>query len=116
MYLDDLKKLFHDLADIPSACGYMENMADAGYTKTIDQMISNIDGLSSGRMDPDMRDLSRTSEFFEFYNDKRRYDKIRRILAEELNSKYVMVCNNCNKTYFYANDPTIDGKRHRCVR
>lgn len=115
MYINNPKKLFEDLINIDTIYSYMTAIEDDGNNDNLNELISVVynekdqpfDGTSS-RWDVELGDKQ------QILKDKRTLNGIWNIIQRELNSKYVLVCENCGKEYFYNKNPRYSIDKYRC--
>lgn len=50
----------------------------------------------------------------EMINDSNKLKRIWNVIKRELSSKYVLVCDNCGKEYFYDKKPKYEADRYKC--
>ena len=50
----------------------------------------------------------------EMIADSNKLKRMWNVIQKELNSKYVLVCNNCGKEYLYSKKPKYEVDRYRC--
>lgn len=128
MYINNQKKLFEDLTSVHTIALYMGRIDDFA-KDSLDDLISIIyyhkdelwDSNGLGGEGSSLWDLGE----FEGMKDEQKLrnemiadsNKLKRmwnIIQKELNSKYVLVCNNCGKEYLYNKKPKYEADRYRC--
>ena len=115
MYIDNPKKLFEDLINIDTIYSYMAAIEDDGNSNNLSELISVIynekdqvfDGTSS-RWDIELGNKQ------QILKDNKLVNVIWNIIQRELNSKYILVCENCGKEYFYNKKPKYSLDRYKC--
>ena len=112
MYLDNPKKLFKDLKNIPTMFCYMEACEADGDSEKLQSLFSIVScnrgelhygGEGSCRWDLEQYDTEEDKQ--RVIKDSRTIDWIYKQIQKELKAKYVMECGNCEKCYFYQRKP-----------
>lgn len=129
MYINNPKKLFEDLYNIHTMEDYMDAVRDDGMKDDLYNMVSIIydhkDALwdsqnlgGEGNLRWDLADFEGMKDEQKLRNemiaDSNKLKRIWRIIQKELNTKYVLICNNCGKEYFYSRKPVYDIERYIC--
>lgn len=130
MYIDNPKKLFKDLIRIPTMYDYMvaveedgmkddlHNMVDIVYNQK-DELWDNNHSYGEGSTRWDLAGFEGMSDEQKLRNemiaDSNVLKRIWRIIQKELNSKYVLVCNNCGAEYLYTKQPRYSAERYKCT-
>ena len=115
MYINNPKKLFEDLINIDTIDSYMAAIEDDGNSNNLSELINVVynekdqafDGTSS-RWDVELGDKQ------QILKDKITLNGIWNTIQRELNSKYVLVCENCGKEYFYNKKPKYPVDKYKC--
>ena len=125
MYLENPKKLFKDLYNLPTMYCYMEACAEDGMDEDLRNLFSIVGcnrgelhygGEGPGRWDLEQYDTEEDRQCV--IKDSRTIDRIYKQIQKELKAKYVMECGNCGQCYFYQRKPkytgndTSDGGEH----
>ena len=118
MYIDNPKKLFDDLINIPTMYDYMVAVEEDGQQNDLYNLVSivyhNIDqvwdgfGEGSLRWDVDLGDKQ------QILKDSKVLKNIWNTIKRELNSKYIIKCINCGKQYFYQKKPVYTIDKYMC--
>ena len=112
MYLDNAKKLFKDLYNIPTMYCYMVACAEDGDDEKLQSLFSIVGcnrgelhygGEGSCRWDLEQCDTEKERQ--QVIKDSKTIDWIYRVIQKEIKAKYVMECGNCGKCYFYSRKP-----------
>lgn len=122
MYLDNPKKLFNDLKNIPTMFGYMEACEEDDGQDDLANLISivseNRDLLNDGDMNGSIRwDLSECEtkeDRQQKIKDHRRINWIWKQIKKELKAKYVMECGKCKTVFFYQKKPKYEVSKYVC--
>lgn len=127
MYINNQKKLFDDLTAIHTIALYMgriddfakdslEDLISIIYYHKDELWDSNNGGEGSSLWDlagfEGMKDENKLRR--EMIADSNKLKRMWHIIQKELNSKYVLVCNNCGKEYLYSKKPKYEADRYRC--
>lgn len=129
MYINNYKKLFEDLTAIHTIELYMERIDDFSQD-SLEDLVSIIyyhkdelwdsnetGGEGSSLWDlagfEGMKDESKLRK--EMIEDSNKLERIWSTIQRELNSKYVLVCQNCGKEYFYNKKPRYPVDKYRCT-
>ena len=125
MYLENPKKLFKDLYNLPTMYCYMVACAEDGEDENLQNLLSIVGcnhgelhegGEGSCRWDLEQYDTEKDRQ--QVIKDSRTIDWIYKVIQKELKAKYVMECGNCGECYFYQKKPkyagsdTSDGGEH----
>ena len=112
MYLDNPKKLFKDLYNLPTMYNYMVACAEDGQDEELPSLLSIVScnrgevhygGEGSCRWDLEQYDTEKERE--QVIKDSRTIDWIWKVIQKELKANYVMECGNCGQTWFYQRMP-----------
>ena len=115
MYINNPKKLFEDLINIDTIYCYMTAIEDDGNSNNLSELISVVynekdqvfDGTSS-RWDIELGNKQ------QILKDNKLVNIIWNTIQRELNSKYILVCENCGKEYFYNKKPKYSLDKYKC--
>lgn len=129
MYINNPRKLFEDLINIHTMYDYMVAVEDDGMKDDLYNMVSIIyhhkDALwdseelgGEGNLRWDLADFNGMKDEQKLRNemiaDSNTLKRIWRIIQKELRTRYVLICNNCGKEYFYNKKPVYDIERYMC--
>lgn len=130
MYINNPKKLFEDLINIPTMYDYMvaveedgmkddlSNMIDIVYHHK-DQLWDSNESIGEGFTRWNLADFEGMEDEQKLRNemiaDSQALKRIWRILKRELSAKYVLVCNNCGAEYLYTKQPRYPAERYKCT-
>ena len=115
MYLNNSKKLFKDLYDLPTMYCYMVACAEDGDDENLQSLLSIVScnrgelhygGEGSCRWDLEQYDTEKERQ--QVIKDSRMIDAIYRQIQKELKAKYVVQCQKCGYVWFYS-------KRSKCI-
>lgn len=128
MYINNPKKLFEDLTSIHTIALYLgriDTIAEDDLKEMVNIVYHHKDELwdsnvSSGEGSTlwdlaefeGMKDEKKLRR--EMINDSNKLKRIWNVIKRELGSKYVLVCNNCGKEYFYDKKPKYEADRYKC--
>lgn len=130
MYINNPKKLFEDLIKIPTMYDYMVAVEEDGQQDDLSNLISIVynqkDELwdsngygGEGNLRWNLADFEGMEDEQKLRNemiaDSQTLKRIWRIIQKELNSKYVLVCNNCGAEYLYTKQPRYPAERYKCT-
>lgn len=108
MYLENPKKLFKDLKNIPTMYSYMVACAEDGEDENLRNLLSivscNRGELHEGGEGSERWNLEyceTQEEVNQKYKDSRMIDAIYKQIQKELKAKYVAQCENCKHAWFY---------------
>ena len=124
MYLENPKRLFKDLYNLPTMYCYMVACAEDGEDENLQNLLSIVScnhgkayyGSDSDRWDLEQCDTEKDRQ--QVIKDSRTIDWIYKVIQKELKAKYVIECSNCGTCYFYQRKPkytgsdTSDGGEH----
>ena len=129
MYIDDTKKLFKDLININTMYDYMiaveedkqqddlENLVSIVYFNK-DELWDSTEGGYGSSLRWDLGDFEGMKDEKKLRDgmiaDSRKIKRIWNIIKRELCSKYVLVCGNCKKNYFYMKRPKYQANKYTC--
>ena len=108
MYLENPKKLFKDLKNIPTMYSYMVACAEDGENENLRNLLSIV-GCNRGELHEGGEGSERWNleycetqeEVNQKYKDSRMIDAIYKQIQKELKAKYVAQCENCKHAWFY---------------
>lgn len=112
MYLENPKRLFKDLYNLPTMYCYMVACAEDGEDENLQNLLSIVGcnhgelhkgGEGSCRWDLEQYDTEKDRQ--QVIKDSRTIDWIYKVIQKELKAKYVMECGNCGECYFYLKKP-----------
>lgn len=130
MYINNPKKLFEDLIKIPTMYDYMVAVEEDGQQDDLSNLVSIVynqkDELwdsngygGEGNLRWNLADFEGMKDEQKLRNemiaDSQSLKRIWRIIQKELNSKYVLVCNNCDVEYLYTKQPRYPAERYKCT-
>lgn len=127
MYIDNTKKLFQDLAAIPTMEDYMESVRADGEQDSLSNLLSivdynrdalcNSDEMFMGEVLSSRWDLAEydDKDKKQLIADNRALNNIWKIIKKELKASYVLKCKNCGGIFFYGKKPLYDIKEYKCV-
>lgn len=108
MYLENPKKLFKDLYNIPTMTDYMVACAEDGEDENLQNLLSIV-GCNRGELHDGGEGSERWNleycetqeEINQKYKDSRMIDAIYKQIQKELKAKYVAQCESCKYAWFY---------------
>ena len=135
MYINNPRKLFNDLYNIPTMSSYMEAVDEDGDAENLEDLISiveyNIELATSGdsmrwekmetRTDivsflKNSKELAERVRYNQQLDDDyKRLKQILRIIRKEQSAKYTMTCPKCGHVWFYSKKPKYEnGYKCKC--
>ena len=107
MYLENPKRLFNDLYNLPTMCCYMVACAEDGEDENLQNLLSIVGcnhgkayyGSDSGRWDLEQYDTEKDRQ--QVLKDANALKAIYKQIQKELKAKYVAQCENCKHAWFY---------------
>ena len=122
MYLENPKKLFSDLYNIPTMRDYMVSCKEDNMDEDLSNLIGivdcNRDLLNDGDMNGSCRwDLSQCEteqDREQMLNDYRKINWIWKIIKKEQNAKYILTCQKCGHVWYYSKKPKYDDYTCKC--
>ena len=130
MYINNPKKLFEDLIKIPTMYDYMVATKEDGQQDDLSNLVSIVynqkDELwdsngcgGEGNLRWDLADFEGMKDEQKLRNemiaDSNMLKRIWRVIQKELNSEYVLVCNNCGAEYLYNKQPRYPAEKYKCT-
>ena len=109
MYLENPKKLYKDLYNLPTMYCYMVAVAEDGNDENLQSLFSIVScnrgevhygGEGSCRWDLEQYATDKDRE--QVIKDSRMIDAIYKQIQKELNAKYVIQCEKCHHAWFTA--------------
>ena len=109
MYLDNPRKLFKDLQNLPTMYTYMEACEADGEDEDLQNLFSIV-GCNRGELHYggegscrwDLQQYDTEEERQQTIKDSRMIDWIYKQIQKELKAKYVMQCRDCGYAWFYS--------------
>ena len=109
MYLENPKKLFNDLYNIPTMRNYMVACEEDGMDEDL-QNLFRIVSCNRGEVHDGGEGSERWNleycetqeEVNQIYKDSRMIDAIYKQIQKEINAKYVIQCESCHHAWFTA--------------
>jgi hypothetical protein len=107
MYLENPKKLFNDLYNLPTMYCYMVACAEDGMDEDLQNLFSIVScnrgevhngGEGSERWNLEYCETQ--EEVDQIYKDSRMIDAIYKQIQKEINAKYVIQCESCHHAWF----------------
>ena len=120
MYLDNPKKLFDDLINIPTMYDYMVACAEDNMQDDLENLISIVKynhgeihcgGEGSCRWDLEMYDEEKDRQ--QVIKDDRTMCYIWKEIQKEQNAKYTLTCKKCGYVWYYSKKPKYE-KGYTC--
>jgi hypothetical protein len=116
MYLENPKKLFNDLYDLPTMYNYMVACAEDGQDEDLQNLFSIV-GCNRGELHYgeegscrwDLQQYDTEEDRQQVIKDSRTLDAIYKQIQKEINAKYVIQCEACHHAWF-------TNRRSKCVK
>ena len=130
MYINNPKKLFEDLINIPTMYDYMVATKEDGQQDDLSNLVSIVynqkdelwdsnHSYGEGSTRWDLAGFEGMSDEQKLRNemiaDSNMLKRIWRVIQKELNSKFVLVCNNCDAEYLYNKQPKYPAGKYKCT-
>lgn len=107
MYLNNPKKLFNDLYNLPTMYGYMVACAEDGEDESLQSLLSivscnrgEVHYGGEGSIGWNLEYCETAKEREQILKDSKMIDAIYKQIQKELNAKYVIQCESCHYAWF----------------